>query len=168
MATLTQAQRTAKSNREKAARSAKKAAAAIVPTIQVEDLSDESLGPVVNEDGTPTATTVEMLTGVAPVEAPAPEPEPLSLHDQILKLGKRTQVEAPRGGVATIIVQKYRNDGSRLLTSDGRQIKRDAACTHELEQGYAGVFYEIVGGRFDGEHGWIHRARGCNRPYATA
>jgi hypothetical protein len=156
---LSDAQRQAKRARDAAYR-ARKAAEKLAS----QDEESESLGPVVNDDGTPTATTLAMFGIANPVVSWLMRAASSQLTETILRSNKGKAFESPRGGMPTVIVQKYR-DGARLLTTDGRQIKRDALCTHELPDGYTGVYYEVVGGPQAGSHGWVHRARGCNRPY---
>lgn len=150
-AVLTDAQKEAKRARDAAYR-ARKAAEKVVES--------ESLGPVVNPDGSPTDVTLAMF-GKTPVVVEDTE--------IAFKVRKGKSAEGPVTGLQLVVVQKYR-DGARLLTGDGRQIKRDATCEHikDFPAGYVGVAFEVVGGPLNGTHGWVHRVRGCNRPYSIA
>lgn len=148
---ITDLQREAKRQRDAAYRARKKAEAS-VEISTADPVVEVVLAPAVG----PKTGQLKKIEDIFPKAE--------TYVDVILKTEKGAEVEAPRGGMITYIVQKYRNDGARLLTGDGRQVNWDGMCAHPDTGGNV-VYYEIVGGRRAGEHGWLHRTRGCNRIY---
>ena len=145
---ITEFQREAKRARDKSYRERK------AKQLAAREIVEESLGPVVLEDGSPSDVTIEILTGGTYASKGA-------LQD-VMAARKGSTVTAPRGGQQVLVVQSYR-DGSKLLTTDGQRVQFDELCSHTLPEGEQAIYVEIVGGPRAGVHGWAHRARNCNR-----
>jgi len=139
---------------------------------------DESLGPVVNEDGTPSDVTLAMFglpAGVAEddediegfrIERQAEFDEFVStIHD----LQPGDAVTTPVGGMPAVLVRvNQRNDWEYLFTGDGLTARRNQVCPHKTAQADPATwtYFEALKtayAQYSQAHGWVHSAPTCRR-----
>lgn len=87
--------------------------------------------------------------------------EAIVLRDEVRAAKVGDSVVTPRGGMRGVVIHRYR-DGGIVVTGDGGN-KEGGACSHQDPEN--GVYWEVIDGQWAGQHGWLHRARGCNRTF---
>lgn len=94
--------------------------------------------------------------------------EAILYRDQIRAAKVGDYVTTPRGGMPGYVHKRFR-DGGVFVTGDGGNKEGGGWCPHVNEPDFfdtaTKVYYEVIDGQWAGQHGWLHRARGCNRVY---